>query len=78
LESDDGEDRSLSAQPLGGKGPVRLVIWTPIPILVEDGWPPDIVRRTRAVTHTGAVVLRPLEGLFLLHMLDLVVCHADL
>jgi hypothetical protein len=35
--SNDGEDLSLSAQPLGGNGPVHLVIWTPMPILVEDG-----------------------------------------
>jgi hypothetical protein len=75
-QSNDGEDRSPSAQPLGGKGPVHLVIWTLLPILVEYGWPPEIVRRTRAVTCTDAAALRPPKGLFLLHMLDIVVCHA--
>jgi hypothetical protein len=40
-QSNDREDWSPSAQQLGGKGPVHLVIWTSMPIRVEDGWPPD-------------------------------------
>jgi hypothetical protein len=51
--SNDGEDRSSSAPPLGGK--CIFVIWTPMLILMEDGWPPDIVHSTRAMTRTGVV-----------------------
>jgi hypothetical protein len=38
--------------PLGDK--CILVIWTPMPIFVEDGWPPHIVLHMRDMTRTSA------------------------
>jgi hypothetical protein len=55
----------LHRQPaLGDK--CILFIWTPMPILVEDGWPPDIVSRTRAMTRTGAAAGTAISQRFVL------------